>query len=82
MLQAVVLYDFTAEPGNNELSVREGETIAVVDQVNAGVYTAHSTPPACLSPHGCLSFRLWVEVGSRPRTPADKSDSCLRDTYR
>uniref|UniRef100_A0A8C1WUK0 Sorting nexin 9b n=1 Tax=Cyprinus carpio TaxID=7962 RepID=A0A8C1WUK0_CYPCA len=30
--QAQVLYDFTAEPGNNELSVREGETITVTNQ--------------------------------------------------
>ncbi|XP_063079465.1 sorting nexin-9b isoform X2 [Engraulis encrasicolus] len=27
-----VLYDFTAEPGNNELSVREGETVTVTNQ--------------------------------------------------
>uniref|UniRef100_A0A671N5T1 Sorting nexin-9-like n=1 Tax=Sinocyclocheilus anshuiensis TaxID=1608454 RepID=A0A671N5T1_9TELE len=27
-----VLYDFTAEPGNNELSVREGETITITNQ--------------------------------------------------
>ncbi|XP_062858477.1 sorting nexin-9b isoform X2 [Trichomycterus rosablanca] len=27
-----VLYDFSAEPGNNELSVREGETITVTNQ--------------------------------------------------
>ncbi|KAK3516158.1 hypothetical protein QTP70_005508 [Hemibagrus guttatus] len=29
---AQVLYDFTAEPGNNELSVREGETITITNQ--------------------------------------------------
>uniref|UniRef100_A0A8C5FAL4 Sorting nexin n=1 Tax=Gadus morhua TaxID=8049 RepID=A0A8C5FAL4_GADMO len=27
-----VLYDFSAEPGNNELSVREGETVTVTNQ--------------------------------------------------
>uniref|UniRef100_A0A6Q2Y214 Sorting nexin n=1 Tax=Esox lucius TaxID=8010 RepID=A0A6Q2Y214_ESOLU len=30
--QAKVLYDFTAEPGNNELTVREGETITITNQ--------------------------------------------------
>lgn len=28
-----VLYDFTAEPGNNELSVKEGETVTITNQV-------------------------------------------------
>ncbi|XP_051511261.1 sorting nexin-9-like isoform X1 [Myxocyprinus asiaticus] len=30
--KAQVLYDFTAEPGNNELSVQEGETITITNQ--------------------------------------------------
>ncbi|TRY86933.1 hypothetical protein DNTS_002204 [Danionella cerebrum] len=30
--KAQVLYDFAAEPGNNELSVREGETISITNQ--------------------------------------------------
>ncbi|XP_026854074.1 sorting nexin-9b isoform X3 [Electrophorus electricus] len=30
--KAQVLYDFTAEPGNNELSVKEGETITITNQ--------------------------------------------------
>ncbi|XP_034143676.1 sorting nexin-9b isoform X3 [Esox lucius] len=30
--KAKVLYDFTAEPGNNELTVREGETITITNQ--------------------------------------------------
>uniref|UniRef100_A0A668AQ93 Sorting nexin 9 n=1 Tax=Myripristis murdjan TaxID=586833 RepID=A0A668AQ93_9TELE len=29
---AQVLYDFTAEPGNNELTVKEGETITITNQ--------------------------------------------------
>lgn len=32
--QAQVLYDFTAEPGNNELTVREGETVTITNQVS------------------------------------------------
>uniref|UniRef100_UPI003AAA2550 sorting nexin-9-like n=1 Tax=Centroberyx gerrardi TaxID=166262 RepID=UPI003AAA2550 len=35
-LKAQVLYDFTAEAGNNELSVREGETVTVVNQAVGG----------------------------------------------
>ncbi|XP_061668377.1 sorting nexin-9b isoform X1 [Syngnathoides biaculeatus] len=31
-LKAQVLYDFTAEPGNNELTVKEGETVTVTNQ--------------------------------------------------
>ena len=33
-VQAQVLYDFIAEPGNNELSVKEGETVTITNQVN------------------------------------------------
>uniref|UniRef100_A0A674N688 Sorting nexin 9b n=1 Tax=Takifugu rubripes TaxID=31033 RepID=A0A674N688_TAKRU len=31
-LAAQVLYDFTAEPGNNELTVKEGETVTITNQ--------------------------------------------------
>uniref|UniRef100_A0A3B3VXL5 Sorting nexin n=1 Tax=Poecilia latipinna TaxID=48699 RepID=A0A3B3VXL5_9TELE len=34
--QAQVLYDFTAEPGNNELTVKEGETITVTNKSIGG----------------------------------------------
>ncbi|CAN9507457.1 unnamed protein product [Ophioblennius macclurei] len=34
--KAKVLYDFTAEPGNNELSVTEGETITITNQSIGG----------------------------------------------
>uniref|UniRef100_A0A674MJB0 Sorting nexin n=1 Tax=Takifugu rubripes TaxID=31033 RepID=A0A674MJB0_TAKRU len=30
--KAQVLYDFTAEPGNNELTVKEGETVTITNQ--------------------------------------------------
>lgn len=39
VFQAQVLYDFTAEPGNNELSVREGETVTVLYQVRTHIHT-------------------------------------------
>uniref|UniRef100_A0A8C2E0R9 Sorting nexin 9a n=1 Tax=Cyprinus carpio TaxID=7962 RepID=A0A8C2E0R9_CYPCA len=32
IFQHIVLYDFTAEPGNNELSVQEGEILTVTNQ--------------------------------------------------
>ncbi|KPP69983.1 sorting nexin-9-like, partial [Scleropages formosus] len=34
--QAQVLYDFTAEPGNGELTVKEGETITITSQTSNG----------------------------------------------
>ncbi|XP_013863011.1 sorting nexin-9b [Austrofundulus limnaeus] len=35
-VKAQVLYDFTAEPGNNELTVKEGETVTVTNQSIGG----------------------------------------------
>lgn len=40
-VQAQVLYDFTAESGNNELTVREGETVTITNQVD--IYQHSST---------------------------------------
>lgn len=34
-LQARVMYDFAAEPGNNELTVNEGEIITITNLVRA-----------------------------------------------
>uniref|UniRef100_A0A668UD61 Sorting nexin n=1 Tax=Oreochromis aureus TaxID=47969 RepID=A0A668UD61_OREAU len=55
-LQALVLYDFTAEPGNNELSVREGETITVTDQTVGGgwIQAQNSNGQTGLVPEGYL----------------------------
>uniref|UniRef100_A0A671Y5U9 Sorting nexin 9 n=1 Tax=Sparus aurata TaxID=8175 RepID=A0A671Y5U9_SPAAU len=33
-MSKLVLYDFIAEPGNNELTVKEGETVTITNQVN------------------------------------------------
>lgn len=33
-VQAQVLYDFSAEVGNNELTVKEGETLTITNKVN------------------------------------------------
>ncbi|KAK6304824.1 sorting nexin-9 isoform X2 [Coregonus clupeaformis] len=35
-MQANVIYDFSAEPGNNELTVREGETVTILNQIVGG----------------------------------------------
>lgn len=39
-LKGQVLYDFTAEPGNNELTVTKGETVTITNQVSqaSGVF--------------------------------------------
>ncbi|XP_037541382.1 sorting nexin-9b isoform X2 [Nematolebias whitei] len=43
-LKAQVLYDFTAEPGNNELTVREGETVTITNQgIGGGWIEAQNT---------------------------------------
>lgn len=47
-LQAQVLYDFTAEPGNNELTVKEGETVTITNQVH--LYQHSSTFLLSLAP--------------------------------
>ncbi|XP_069577290.1 sorting nexin-9-like isoform X2 [Brachyistius frenatus] len=55
-LKAQVLYDFTAEPGNNELSVRAGETILVLDQTVGGgwIQAQNSGGQTGLVPEGYL----------------------------
>ncbi|XP_076580107.1 sorting nexin-9-like isoform X2 [Chaetodon auriga] len=55
-LQAQVLYNFTAEPGNNELSVRQGETVTVLDQTVGGgwIEAQNSSGQTGLVPEGYL----------------------------
>ncbi|XP_044043501.1 sorting nexin-9-like [Siniperca chuatsi] len=55
-LKAQVLYDFTAEPGNNELSVRQGETVTVLDQTVGGgwIKAQNSSGQTGLVPEGYL----------------------------
>lgn len=48
VFQAQVLYDFTAEPGNNELSVRQGETVTVLDQVLTPTRPIYSIYTPCI----------------------------------
>lgn len=66
-LQAEVLYDFTAEPGNNELSVRRGETICVLDQTVGGgwIKAQNSSGQTGLVPEGYLQLQVGgVSEGS------------------
>ncbi|XP_041821826.1 sorting nexin-9-like isoform X2 [Chelmon rostratus] len=55
-LKAQVLYDFTAEPGNNELSVTEGETVTVLNQTVGGgwIEAQNSSGQTGLVPEGYL----------------------------
>ncbi|XP_023281875.1 sorting nexin-9-like [Seriola lalandi dorsalis] len=55
-LKAQVLYNFTAEPGNNELSVREGETLTVLSQTVGGgwIEVQDSSGRTGLVPEGYL----------------------------
>ncbi|XP_018528468.1 sorting nexin-9 isoform X1 [Lates calcarifer] len=59
-LKAQVLYDFTAEPGNNELSVREGETVTVIDQTVGGgwIQAQNSSGQTGLVPEGYLQVGI------------------------
>uniref|UniRef100_A0A7N8WLA4 Sorting nexin n=1 Tax=Mastacembelus armatus TaxID=205130 RepID=A0A7N8WLA4_9TELE len=66
-----VLYDFKAEPGNNELSVRLGETITVLNQTVGGgwIKAQNSSGQTGLVPEGYLQ----VSVSSLHVQPAPSS---------
>uniref|UniRef100_A0A7N9B069 Sorting nexin n=1 Tax=Mastacembelus armatus TaxID=205130 RepID=A0A7N9B069_9TELE len=70
-LKAQVLYDFKAEPGNNELSVRLGETITVLNQTVGGgwIKAQNSSGQTGLVPEGYLQ----VSVSSLHVQPAPSS---------
>uniref|UniRef100_A0A8B9LLJ6 Sorting nexin n=1 Tax=Astyanax mexicanus TaxID=7994 RepID=A0A8B9LLJ6_ASTMX len=61
-LLSMVLYDFSAEPGNNELSVREGETITITNQNIGGgwIEARNSRGEVGLVPED------YVELGKTP----------------
>ncbi|XP_065808195.1 sorting nexin-9 isoform X2 [Labrus bergylta] len=73
-LEAQVLYDFNAEPGNNELSVRQGETVIVLDQTVGGgwIEAQDSSGRTGLVPEGYLQVtgdgvgggESWSEGGA------------------
>uniref|UniRef100_A0A4W5NPQ5 Sorting nexin n=1 Tax=Hucho hucho TaxID=62062 RepID=A0A4W5NPQ5_9TELE len=61
---AQVLYDFTAEPGNNELTVREGETITITNQGVGGgwIEAQNSRGEVGLVPEDYIEVREWFGV--------------------
>ncbi|XP_027866447.1 sorting nexin-9-like [Xiphophorus couchianus] len=81
-VKALVLYNFTAEPGNNELSVREGETVTIVDQtVGGGWITAQNAGGRTgLVPEGYLQIGgggggdSWSGGGAYQQSPAGGDD--------
>uniref|UniRef100_A0A3P8NLN6 Sorting nexin 9 n=1 Tax=Astatotilapia calliptera TaxID=8154 RepID=A0A3P8NLN6_ASTCA len=84
-LQALVLYDFTAEPGNNELSVREGETITVTDQTVGGgwIQAQNSSGQTGLVPEGYLqvsAVTLFHVVSTQRGTDQRISPSSVSHT--
>uniref|UniRef100_A0A669EDU5 Sorting nexin n=1 Tax=Oreochromis niloticus TaxID=8128 RepID=A0A669EDU5_ORENI len=86
-LWAQVLYDFTAEPGNNELSVREGETVTITNQSIGGgwVEAQNSRGEVGLVPEDYIevSYIVSVDVKSMEEMPAElipRSVSLLQAT--
>ncbi|KAM9703438.1 sorting nexin-9b isoform 4-T4 [Menidia menidia] len=74
--KAQVLYDFTAEPGNNELTVKEGETITVTNQSIGGgwIEAQNSRGEVGLVPEDYIelnkSFPVFQGAGTTVTTPS------------
>uniref|UniRef100_A0A665U735 Sorting nexin n=1 Tax=Echeneis naucrates TaxID=173247 RepID=A0A665U735_ECHNA len=60
-LKAQVLYDFTAEPGNNELTVKEGETLTITNQHIGGgwIEAQNSRGEIGLVPEDYIEVSWW-----------------------
>ncbi|XP_039980886.1 sorting nexin-9b isoform X2 [Xiphias gladius] len=75
-LKAQVLYDFTAEPGNNELTVKEGETITITNQNIGGgwIEAQNSKGEIGLVPEDYIelgkTFPSFPGAGSTAPTPS------------
>ncbi|KAL4623904.1 sorting nexin-9-like [Arapaima gigas] len=63
-VKAQVLYDFTAEPGNNELTVREGETITITNQNVGGgwIEAQNSQGETGLVPEDYVEVRKCISI--------------------
>uniref|UniRef100_A0A7N6F8S0 Sorting nexin n=1 Tax=Anabas testudineus TaxID=64144 RepID=A0A7N6F8S0_ANATE len=88
MLSAKVLYDFTAEPGNNELTVIEGETLNVTNQNIGGgwIEAQNSRGEIGLVPEDYIEpFPSFPGVGTTAPTAAGgnvaSSDLSVFDAY-
>ncbi|XP_064195320.1 sorting nexin-9a isoform X1 [Anguilla rostrata] len=64
--KAQVLYDFTAEPGNNELTVKEGETITITNQNIGGgwIEAQNSRGDVGLVPEDYIELNASPAVGN------------------
>ncbi|KAG7465639.1 hypothetical protein MATL_G00155650 [Megalops atlanticus] len=69
--KAQVLYDFTAEPGNNELTVKEGETITITNQNIGGgwVEAQNYRGERGLVPEDYIELCTGSLAGGRAATP-------------
>uniref|UniRef100_A0A3B3RTG5 Sorting nexin n=1 Tax=Paramormyrops kingsleyae TaxID=1676925 RepID=A0A3B3RTG5_9TELE len=70
-VKAQVLYDFAAEPGNNELSVKEGETITITNQNIGGgwVEAQNSRGEAGLVPEDYIELKTAPAGGGNVAVP-------------
>ncbi|XP_069371320.1 sorting nexin-9b isoform X1 [Paralichthys olivaceus] len=72
-LKAQVLYDFSAEPGNNELSVKEGETVTITNQHIGGgwIEAQNSKGEVGLVPEDYIEFgKPFPGAGTAAPTPS------------
>ncbi|KAI7804531.1 sorting nexin-9a [Triplophysa rosa] len=76
-MKAQVLYDFTAEPGNNELTVQEGEILTVTNQIVGGgwVEARNSRGDTGLVPEDYIE----LNPGSANAAPTEHNDAYNRD---
>uniref|UniRef100_A0A3Q2EIK6 Sorting nexin n=1 Tax=Cyprinodon variegatus TaxID=28743 RepID=A0A3Q2EIK6_CYPVA len=65
--KAQVLYDFTAEPGNNELTVKEGETITITNQHIGGgwIEAQNSRGEVGLVPEDYIEVSQKLQITNR-----------------
>ncbi|XP_070781541.1 sorting nexin-9b isoform X2 [Enoplosus armatus] len=71
-LKAQVLYDFTAEAGNNELTVKEGETVTITNQGIGGgwIEAQNSRGEVGLVPEDYIEFPSLPGAGTSALTPS------------
>ncbi|KAI3364306.1 hypothetical protein L3Q82_011108, partial [Scortum barcoo] len=69
---AQVLYDFTAEPGNNELTVKEGETVTITNQNIGGgwIEAQNSRGDVGLVPEDYIEIPSFSSAGTTAPTPS------------
>uniref|UniRef100_A0A672IET0 Sorting nexin n=1 Tax=Salarias fasciatus TaxID=181472 RepID=A0A672IET0_SALFA len=85
--QTNVLYDFSAEPGNNELSVKEGETITITNPNIGGgwIEAQNSRGDVGLVPEDYIEAPVFQGGGSIAPTPsggnAASSDLFVFDAF-